>query len=335
MRVKNVNGSIYTPPDRNIIRIKFKGKVYSTGYKNTPAGRKMAEEMLKNMVWNYNNVGIEPKKKERLRINEAFEKFIESKVNNFAKTIKLYRSAYKAIITKDYYLESDSIETDIQTYIKTTTHSNVTINTYLTHLAVFVNFCSRKKWIENINISQEYKKRQEEYDTKIWKEEEIEKILNYFKTDDNEMKLMIQLMLETGARIVDCLTLERKQIRGKMIIWKNKKTKRPEPRPMSNKAVEILNQLGEREKIFRWTHAGSSFCNKKLRICLKKLNIEPEGRSFQEFRSTFRMRLVKKGIPEAYIQYLMRHQRATTTWKHYTSFETEVADMYLDKVSNN
>jgi integrase len=242
----------------------------------------------------------------------------------------MYKVAYELIISGDYYLEAEKIEKDVQRYVKSTNHCSVSINTFLTYLNVFVNYCIKKKWIETINIKEDYKKRVYDNEAKIYNEDEIKQLIEYFDKRDSELSLMMQFMLETGARMVDVLTLERKQIKEKEIIWKNKKTKAPEPRPISNKAIEILEKLPERDKIFRWTYAGSSFCSKLLREAFINVGIEQDERSFQEFRSTFRMRLAKKGIPEAYIQYLMRHNKPVTTWKYYTSFEKEFGLKYLN-----
>ncbi|MCL5992481.1 MAG: tyrosine-type recombinase/integrase [Bacteroidetes bacterium] len=315
-------GSIFE--DKGHLYIKFKGKKKSTGLKATKKGWEMSELLLEQMWMNYNKLGNLGT--QRIKINDAFKEFLAFKINLYDKTRRNYQNAFKSIITDNYYLYVDKVEKDIQNYLKTTKHGAVSINTYLTNLQVFLNFCAKKKWIERTTFKSDYKKKETERENESYSDEEIEKYLTYFRSRDNEVALLIEFMLETGARIVDCLTLTPSQIKPEepLIIWKNKITKNDEPRPITKKALSILQSLPKRDgQVWRWTYRGAGFLNKKLRIANKDLKIDARGRSWQEFRVTFRMKLLRRRIPKEYAMWLLRHKtpEVTEIYTHYQQKE--------------
>jgi len=137
----------------------------------------------------------------------------------------------------------------------------------------------------------------------------------------------------TGARLVDALTLKPSDIKEGMINFKNKISKRPEPRPISQEAINILNSLPNYiDRLFPWSHNGTSRLHKKLVSVCEELGIERNGRSFQEFRSTFRMRLLRAGTPQEYVRWLMRHKTMAMTDKFYTQYEYAEINNYLRKI---
>lgn len=153
-----------------------------------------------------------------------------------------------------------------------------------------------------------------------------------------EMAIMIKFMLETGARLVDCLTLQWSQIKGNKIVWNNKVTKKNEPRPITSTAINLLNKLPKRtDKVFRWSYNTSTRLEKWLKDAFKKCGIEQNGRAYQEFRSTFRMNLLERKVPEIYIEYLMRHSKPEITWEYYTdkSFDTILDIIDPFRINNN
>lgn len=323
-------GSIFV--DKGKLYIKFKGKKFSTGLEPTKTGYQRAEMKLENLWMAFNrlddNFNIR-----RVRISEAFNKFLETKINRYEKTLKQYRYAYNAIIANDYYIDADRIEIDIQNYLKTTKHGPVTINTYLTNLQIFLNYCIEKTWLPNnaAKFKTNYSLKENNRPVESWNDAEVFEIIEYFKIRYPELALMIEFMTITGARKVDCLTLEPGQIKKDSIIWKNKKTKRDEPRPITARAKEILNQLPARDnQIWQWTYNGASFLNKLLRKAIIDLGIESKGRSFQEFRSYFRMSLLKKGVPAEYVLFLMRHSSFKVT-ELYTEYKYKEIMNYIEK----
>ena len=322
-------GSIFV--DKGKLYIKFKGKKYSTGLEPTKVGYQRAEMKLEQLWMAYNRlenvVGIQ-----RLRIKEAFESFLETKINRYPKTIKQYSYAYEAIITDNYFLDADRIELDIQKYLKTTGHGKVTVNTYLTNLQIFLNYCVGKSWLATnaMKFKSNYSFKDGEEEVETWTEDEVTRFIEYFREFNPEMALLIEFMCETGARKVDCLTLEPRQIKANSIEWKNKKTKKPELRPITKRAREILDTLPKRgNQVWQWTYNGASHLNKLLRKACKDLEIESRGRSFQEFRSYFRMKLLKKEVPAEYVMFLMRHSSFKVS-KYYTEYKHQDVMRYVE-----
>jgi len=321
-------GSIYA---RNgYVYISFRGKRISTGLRDTQHARRVAQSMLEKF-WHESREVAQSEYQKPMTTGQAFREFLSTKISRYPKTLRQYRTAYDTIITGDYLLKIGSIERDVQNYIGTTAHSAVTINTYLTLLQIYLNYCSEQGWLPVRNLKKIYKKKEKPVRPEPYTDEECMLILGYLNKRNPELAMMIEFMLETGARVVDCLTLTREQIRDTSIIWQNKITKKPEERPVSDRALEILRQLPERDdRVFRWSYATSSRLHTWLRKTFKVCGISP-GRSFQEFRITFRMRMIKRRMPEIYIEYLLRHAKPEVTALHYTGYKSDDIRKHLNE----
>ncbi len=325
-------GSIYA--DRDKLYIKFKGKRYSTGLLDNKVGRARAEDLIIKMYEDFHSIGNRTIQKPIL-IKEAFQSFIDSKISRMPKTIEGFHSAFNKIISKDYYLSEDNVEKDIQKYLKTTDNSPVTKNIYLRDLQTFLNYCSKKKWLPITDFKNQYKVFVPTVENVPYSPEEVEALIKHFDETNIQLSLMIQLMLESGARVVDCLTLKWSQVKGDEVVWQNKITKENEIVPISKSVIEIFKKLRAfnpgAEKVFSWTTEGDGFLRKKLLEAFKILNIPRNHRSFQEFRVTFRMSLIEKNLPAALEMKLMRHHDYKVTIKKYTKIEKEMLLGYLEK----
>jgi integrase len=51
------------------------------------------------------------------------------------------------------------------------------------------------------------------------------------------------------------------------------------------------------------------------------LSIDKDKRGLQEFRVTFRMRMHERGMPEDYIEYLLRHSTTKLMQNYYTDYK--------------
>ena len=201
---------------------------------------------------------------------------------------------------------------------------------------MFLNFCFKKKWLPKINLKEDYRVRKQATVSLIWEDDEINLLLNYFSHSEllYELSVLIRFMLLTGARVVDCLTLDWSQIGKGMIDFKNKITKKSEPRPLLEKALYCLRTIGRGEtgKVFRWQHTAATTIHKHLRDACNVLAIERNGRAYQEFRRTFRDRLLLSGCPPEYAQFLMRHSDKEITDKIYTYYGKERIAAELEKI---
>ena len=325
-------GSIFA--QKGYLYINLKGKRYPTHLIDNKLGRERAKDYLE-LLWE-RSMDLESNVEKGILVKEAFQKFKEFKVNLFKKTLDNYEDGYNAIIKENYILNLEKIERDIQRYIRETKHSAVTINNYLRNLQIFLSYCHKKKWIAASTIKSDYKVNQEDSYPQVWKEEEIKSIIDYFDANKkHELVIMIKFMLTTGARTVDCLNLTPDDITETEIHFRNKKTKKLEKRPLSKNVKELLAELPKySDRIFPWKYSTSSRLHKWLKDACEKLNIEMNKRSYQEFRITFRMKLLDAGTPEAYIQYLMRHKKQETTYEKYTKLQDNTEIMkYLEKVT--
>jgi integrase len=134
---------------------------------------------------------------------------------------------------------------------------------------------------------------------------------------------MCELMIYSGLRIGETLDLTWSQIdfNKKDILLKNKISKDDEIIPLSDRIIEILNNIPRKtEKVFRWSKNSKSSLNRKFDRCLKDLEIIKNNRSFHNFRKTFRMKLFNAKIPLENAKVLLRHKDIRTTIENYTEY---------------
>lgn len=324
-------GSIYKPKTSNTLYIKFKGHRFSTGLPATKEGLELAKLLLKKKYLDFNNLQNDNCVMSYLEAWKTFEKTLITKSE---KTIANYHNAFKSIITQpNEYLTVDNCEQFILSYLKNTTHGKVTINTYLNNLQIFLNYCTDKNWIDKTKFKAKYSFMLQQGHVQMFTNEECCKLIRYFINNKFEIAYLIIFMLETGARVVDALTLEWSQIdfANQVITWKNKISKFDEPRVASSLSFKILRKLHiiNKKSVFSWKYNASSRLAHRLNEALEKLGIEKNGRSFQEFRVTFRMRMMKKGFTEDQIKYLLRHSTKELIYNHYTDFNVINTELKL------
>lgn len=323
-----VPGSIFKRKSSEKLYINFRGVQYSTGLKDTKQGRKLALTILENMYLDYRNLRVT---NAPVTFAEAWEQYAASLVNVAEKTITCYKTGFdKFIINPNEYLTSTSIEKAVIIFMNKY-HSNhnlskVSVNTYLNVFQLFINFCSRapRKWIDMINYKTKYSLKTEQRLAQSYSPFECYQLIKYFYAHDIEIAYLIFFMIETGARVVDALTLEWSQVDfdNKSIRWKNKISKLEEIRPASNTAIHILQRLKQMNtsKVFQMKYNYTQPLLLKLRNGMRELNIPRQNRRYQEFRVTFRMNLKLKGIDEHVIEYMLRHSTGNIMENHYTDY---------------
>ncbi len=318
--------------------IKFQGRRIATGLEDTKEGRKIAMQLLERLY--LESKGLAPvveEESEGMRLDDAFDKFLEVHGSNKSKATKQnYTLAFKAIARTNYILSEAAVEADVLHYVRTAHkrgHNDTTINTYLKEFQTFLNFCSKRGWLPQTSFAAQHRKKTE-VRVQVFEDWEIEKITAYFDKHDVELSILIQFQLQTGARVVDCLTLTWQQIVGDSILWVNKVTKKPEPRPVTPQAIELLHRLERKDdKVFRWQHISRVFLAKQLNRAMEACGIEKKGRGLQEMRVSFRNKLLDSGIPPEVAMKLMRHASLSTTLRHYTRITDEALKNALQKAN--
>lgn len=328
-RKLSVPGSIFKPAKTNRLYIKFKGKQYSTGLTDDKKGWQLAKARLEQMYVDYYNL---KQTNEPITFKEAWSAYEKTLIQRSERTKINYSHAFTSVVTnQNNYISYDIIESDILKYISSTKHKKSSINIVLNRFQTFLNYCKSKKWIEEFNTKKYFYKLEKNVIKSYSKEECYKIIKNALKTRE-ELGYLVFFMLETGARDVDALTLEWTQIdfKAKCIHWKNKVTKLKETRPVSDKTIKILKKLQvvNKRKVFSWNYTTACQLRRWLYKIIEISNIERNGRSFQEFRVTFRMKLHDRGTPENYIRYLLRHSAGDRIMEfHYTDY-----NVYNDKI---
>jgi len=315
MAKRSIPGSIYVRKGQNTLLIKYKGKQYTTGLKDTKENRKVAEMKLRRLF--LESQGLAEAQPKTIRGALLFYERSLVRVNEHTK--HYYLVGINRVLTDKYVLlTTENIENQVIQFMNVRI-SDVSKNTYLTAVQVFLNYCNRMGWMPQFNVKK-YAPRVKKQQAKSYTDDEIYSLLSVLR--GTELAKLIEFMVETGARMIDALTLEWHQVDfiNSKIIWVNKINKDSEPRPASPRAMEILNSQRQLNKCFSWSYNSTSRLSKRLHDAFLKARIEADGRSFQEFRVTFRMRMLAKGLPEVYTQWLLRHKTFQVTGDFYTNF---------------
>jgi integrase len=348
-RKKNVlPGSIFVVRGQLVLKIRLNNEIDRNGkpkYRkiytklaDTPANRKLVEKKQYELHVRQ----FLPKREETrvIRIQEAFELFLQSK-NLLPKTVKNYKLAFDTITRKqNYVLTFDNLEEDVL-YFKNRTavqrnFSAVTINTYLRGFQVFLNFCTERKFLEQTKFKAQFGQREIKKEVQIFTDEEVSAILKDCAERDRELGLLVGLMVETGARPVDALNLKCTDVdlANGVVNWRNKITKNIESTPISARAREVLREAlalaGGRERVFRWQHSSLPRVADRLKASMKRAGVEKNGRSFKNFRTTFKFRI--RNLPFEFQMRLMRHSSPDVTLGHYTFYDNNEIRERLDAV---
>ncbi len=305
--------------------------VKATGLADSPSGRKMAEKILESMYRDlYMGEGTSIATRHQT-MAALFEEFMASK-RRMTSTETNYRLAFRRIVRGDYVPTAARIEEDVRHFAMNSALSKTSVNTYLRQFVAFLT------WLENerdIPVPHRIKSRfghTVRTNVRDFTDEEIAAMVE--TGADPELIDMLIVMVETGARPVDVLTLKWDQVdlAKRMVTWLNKITKKEEPRPISTKAAEALRRRREaREgpKVFRWAHASLSPVTKQFRAHCEARGIMLDGRSLKHLRTTFKRRLMEKGLPFEIQMYLMRHSTPDVTLGNYTAIDARTISLRI------
>lgn len=302
-----------------------------TGLSDTARGRELANMKLEKLYMKlYHGIGAK-QSTSVLMVEDAFAEFLAFKTR-MPSTIKNYLVVKRAIIKGNYPISKEKLERDIQEFVNSGQHSKSTVNSYLTHIRSFLTFLREEKDIPvPNNILKRYSTKQQ---TKVleFTDNEIELILS--DHCDVELRDMLIVMVETGARPVDVLTLKSTQVDVKScaVVWKNKITKENEVRPISIEAMMALQRRLEHcvdGKVFRWSHSSLSRVTRTFKTLLERVGVPVNNRSLKHLRTTYKRRLMEKNMPFEIQMYLMRHRSPNVTLGNYTAVSMQQVKEYL------
>lgn len=361
-RKTELPGSRY--PDRGKIVIKMRipgiltdeGKpVYykeNTGISDTKEGRVLAFQRHLKLYERFYLQGHTHIDEVIRRTDDVFEEFLKAK-KRMPKTEVGYRSAYKAIMGDDNpMLTSGTVKEALLRYVNKTAkdrqHNAVTVRSYLRHFLAFQNYCIRHKLISSetkdvlIDRVPREPEREDTVAGRFTSEEAVAVLAACYKRDF-EFGALNELMMTTGARPVDVLTLTWKQVKLDVpsVNWSNKITKRNEERVINARAAEILKKLRglspDSDKVFRWKHATISRLSRWFSQAIADAGVaKMEGernRSMKSWRVVFRNSL--HDMPAEMQRWLMRHKTLKVTSENYTYFTPKEQLESLEKLQKN
>ncbi len=328
-RRKTYPGSIYKPANTNTLYIKYRSRRVATGLQATKEGYRIAELRLEQMYKDAHGLTTS----QTVTVTDALLEFLHEHPNYLANTIDAYRYSIKSIFKADDFFTRSVVIQAVNSYVNKTSHSATTVNINLRHLQSLCNYYTELGRLESVALAKY--KRKSRVIVKSYSSLEVYRLLKYFLQHSPEMAVLISLAYNTGARTIDLFSLLWEDVHDGYITWHNKKTKAPEPRPYNYKVSKLLaraKQLNPDDThLTRWHYPNSSFPTKLLRRAFIELGIEQDGRAWQEFRVSFRMRLRRAGVPREVIQYFLRHVGTELIDKHYTDNSDDLRE-YLTKI---
>ena len=197
--------------------------------------------------------------------------------------------------------------------------SRPTLNKDIRNLKTFINWCKKKRYINNEIELRELK--EEERPVKSLNDVQIRKLV-VVTEPYVAMKIRVLLALATGLRRgdIDSLKINDIDFEKNSIATTSRKTKKSmASRPVS---AEIMTELSKyvcgldvgQEKLFR-----TKFSHRKWRKICKKAGLA--DLKFHDLRKTFCSLLAQNGVSTAVTQRLLEHSSPNLTNKVYTNVD--------------
>lgn len=197
--------------------------------------------------------------------------------------------------------------------------SRPTLNKDIRNLKTFINWCKKKRYINNQIELRELK--EEEKSVRSLNGAEVKKLLKATELYPL-MKIRVLLALATGLRRgdIDSLKISDIDFETNSIATSSKKTKKSmASRPVS---TEIMSELSKyvcglnvgQEKLFR-----TKFSHRKWRKVCKKAGLA--DLKFHDLRKTFCSLLAQNGVSTAVTQRLLEHSSPNLTNSVYTNVD--------------
>lgn len=134
---------------------------------------------------------------------------------------------------------------------------------------------------------------------------------------DEDMKDVVQVLVDTGLRVGELFALQERDIRdGRIYVWENK-TDHPRAIPMTTRVKEIVERRSVKEpinKLFPYSPAWIRTKWTRLRTVMK-LSDDPQFVPHM-LRHTFASRLVQRGATIPVVQQLMGHRCIQVTMRY-------------------
>lgn len=253
-------------------------------------------------------------KKNRTDKKDYHTRVFEVTFRQFSKVINPERRV--STITKDDIIKfRDNIWNEL---------SNATVRTYLRYLKGFFNYLVEYDFIDKSPVRKGVSPKAEIMPIKIFKEQDIKRILEKAMDRDIQYYKIYKMLLLTGMRPCDLFTLKAGNfdLQTGMLQFKISKTQRTIEFPLFNELrnfvdmeiPELLN-LSKDEKVFKKYNVER--IGKTFRKILNETGLKNESYNLKTFRKTLATRLADEGISEGDVADMLGHTSISTTRQYY------------------
>jgi|ERR1700723_44123 len=235
-------------------------------------------------------------------------------------------------LERGIHLVSEITVGTVREFRATLPHRNTAARKRIEELRTFFGFCLGSGWISS-NPAKDLKPPPcTEAPVEPFGDDEVERIraacaaysANAGEANARRLEALVELMLCTGLRIQDAVTLRRDRIMQGNLRLRTEKTGTVVYFPLPRRLVEKLEGVRSTSlEYFFWS--GESKPKSAVgdwQRCLKKLFklAGVPGGHAHRFRHTFAKRLFMKGVPAERVAILMGHRSPAITLKHYGSW---------------
>lgn len=218
--------------------------------------------------------------------------------------------------------------------------SNSTMLTYINYMKIFFNYLIDEEIIHRNPIRKNQIPRRVKKNIVFFNEKMVDDILNVAKERDEKYYGFLMMLLLTGQRPIDVLSLKVGNIdmENKVIEFNISKTSKQIIFPIYDELYEFIDRelmhikdMNDDERVFN--EFTSESIRKRFQRIKRHLKItEKNIFTLKTFRKTFASYLASKGVDQAKIADLLGHDDAQTTRKYYAAVSAASLRNELNKI---
>jgi len=285
---------------------------------------------------------------QRLTLQAAIEKFLESRASKSKKTVASYKETLRLLgakLTAGIRLE-EVAAADLKAFLSSGNWASATVRSHHTRLRAFFKWALKEKLVETNPISDIPPPTKEQSAAAYLKREEYKRMLEVAKeTGQHLLADIIVFAVHTGLRRGEIINLRWQDVdlTKRTISIRNHgafktKTKQNRTVPLVGDAVGVLQRRyreksAEQPYVFWGKHGGQVYGNYLsglFRKCRKKAGV-PESIHFHSMRHTFASWMALDGASLAVIQRVLGHSDISVTMV-YSHLEQETLEREMSRV---
>jgi integrase/recombinase XerD len=267
------------------------------------------------------------------KATEDFEKDAEKNIRST--TLRQYKNLFRQLNkfcdSKGYVFLNQLGVVEVREFRNGWTLSPRTAGKHLERLKRFLNWCIENEWLTASPAKPLKSPKVGDTDVVPFTEEEVGKILKacdaYEGGNRSRVKVLANLMLASGLRIGDAVTIEKRRIEktaeGYSVVLRTAKTGTRVSCPIPDDVAKSI--LALKDDFPFWTrksdteHAAANWRNILSKI-FKAAKVKGHP---HQFRHTFAKRLLIAGVPVGTLSVLLGHGKVAITEKHYSKWILE------------